>query len=283
MSLPLRGLAEIAGRCDGLIIDLWGVIHDGTRAFPAAIEALAALAAAGKPVLLLSNAPRRTAVLRGQLAALGVAPGLYHAILSSGEAVHLALRDRPEPLFATLGHRLFHLGPPGEDELFTGLDYHATTVDEADFILNSGPWQHGDTVEAWLPVLERGAARGLPMVCANPDQVVVFGGRRRVCAGALAARYAELGGRVELRGKPDPAIYDIALEMLGTPRGRTLCVGDGMATDIAGAAASGMDSVLVAGGIHAAELGAAPEAALVETLAARYGVSPTAWMPAFSW
>ena len=280
---PANGLATLAGSYDGFIIDMWGVLHDGTETLPGAVAALGALRAAGKGILLLSNAPRRAAVLAAQIARLGIGGDLYDHLLSSGEAVYRALAGRTDPFFAALGRRLAHLGPAGDDDLFAGLDYRAVGMDRADFILNSGPLDPAATVEDYRADLEQGIIRGLPMVCANPDMVVIRGGRPVVCAGAFAARYEDMGGQVVRRGKPDPAIYAEALARLGTRPARTLCIGDGMPTDIAGAAAAGLDSLLICGGIHAAELGSPPDPARIEALVTRHGLHPTAVMARFVW
>jgi ribonucleotide monophosphatase NagD (HAD superfamily) len=70
------------------------------------------------------------------------------------------------------------------------------------------------------------------------------------CAGAIADRYEELGGRVEYYGKPYPAIYRHAMQLAGDPPpADVLAIGDGLNTDILGAARMGYDCVYVTGGI----------------------------------
>jgi HAD superfamily hydrolase (TIGR01459 family) len=119
------------------------------------------------------------------------------------------------------------------------------------------------------------------MICANPDLEVIRGGVRVICAGALTQRYEEIGGIAYWLGKPDPAIYAPVLEMLDVPQGRVLAVGDALRTDIAGAAAAGIDSCWVLGGIHGAELGFDP--ARIEAAAAAAGLAPIACVPSFAW
>lgn len=287
MTAIIRGLSSLAGRYDGFIVDLWGVLHDGEAAYPGTVATLEALKAAGKRVLLLSNAPRRASLLVQQMARMGIVPELYDHVLSSGEAVHQALARRTDPFYVALGHRYFHLGPPHDDVLLAGLDYQSVDIETADFILDTGPWDIDATVEDSLAVMEVGIARGLPMVCANPDRVVIHLGRPMICAGAIAARYVDMGGSVSWRGKPDPVIYDHALALLGTERSRTLCIGDGMPTDIRGAVTAGMDSVLVTRGIHAEEtgwvLGFDPEPGVIAALAERFGFQPSAAIGTFEW
>ena len=128
--------------------------------------------------------------------------------------------------------------------------------EEADFILNTGPAEWEDTLEDYAPLLDAACRRGLPMVCANPDLVVIHDGKPALCAGALAEEYERLGGRVRWHGKPYPSVYDSCLGLLGiSDKRRILAIGDSLRTDIAGAAGAGIDSLLIAGGVHAAEFG----------------------------
>ena len=284
------GIGALAGAYDGFILDLWGVLHDGAVAFPGAVDTLVRLRELGKSTVLLSNSPRRAADLAGMMADLGFAADSYGAVVSSGEAVHQALLRRDDPWFAALGNRCLHLGPPRDLPIFEGLAVErVATVGQADFILNSGPGDWHETLDDYRPLLESAAAKGLPMICANPDLVVVHQGHSMICAGTLAGYYQTLGGDVRYRGKPDPAIYDICLRVLGqADRRRVLAVGDGLETDIAGAKGVGLDCLLCCGGIHAAELGISwgetPSAERLQALfEAHGGPRPTAVSPAFVW
>lgn len=275
----MSGFEVLAENYDGFIVDLWGVVHDGVTLYPGVLDCLTRLRAAGKRVVFLSNAPRRPAGIAAALANMGVLKDFYAGIMSSGEAVHIGLRDRTDE-FAGLGRHVYHLGPPRDRDVFETLPY----VEEpdpavADFILNTGP----DDVlgpqdpELYRPVLDAGLRAGLPMVCANPDYEVIRDGRRIICAGLLAELYKAEGGVVIQRGKPDPAIYAPTLAMLGTTRERTLAVGNSLRTDIAGAKAAGIDSCWVLSGIHALH----PENAPAEAEA--HGVTPLAILPGFAW
>lgn len=279
----IGGLGEIAGAYDGFIVDLWGVVHDGVRPYPAALDALARLAP--RPVLLLSNAPRRAASAQGMLRRMGVDDTLYTGILTSGEATWLALRDRTDPWFARLGTRVYHLGPQRDRNVLAGLDLAVVArPGEADFVVNTGPdddMNDPGTLETFVPELEECLAAGLPMICANPDLVVMRDGVRILCAGSLARHYASAGGDVFSLGKPDPAIYAMALAELGLPAGRVLAIGDSLHTDIGGAAGAGIDSLWVLGGIHAAALGG--DDGLASEEAAVAGVSPLAMVNLLVW
>lgn len=250
-------LGEIAPRYDGFILDLWGVLHDGIAPLPGAVECLAALKDSGKRIVLLSNAPRRAADVADRIARIGV-PALYDHVMSSGEEAWQRLFRRDDPFYAGLGRRCLHVGSERDMGIREGLALEfVESAAAADFILNTGPAGWDDRLEDYAPVLDAARARALPMVCANPDLVVMRGRTLHLCAGALAQRYEELGGRVRWHGKPDPAIYQTCLGLLGiTNRARILAIGDSLRTDIAGAAGAGLDSLFVTGGIHAGEFGA---------------------------
>lgn len=283
----IHGLSEVAAGFDGFILDLWGVIHDGVEAYAGARDTLAAMRAAGKKTLLLSNAPRRADALVEQLARMGIGRDMYDHVLSSGEAVHMELARRTDPFYAALGRQIYHMGPERDENVFAGLDLVPVDIDHAEFILNTGPWDLNETVEDYVPKMKAGLARKLPMICANPDHVVIRQGKPIVCAGALAARYAEMGGVVSMRGKPDPAIYANALEMLGLERNRVLCVGDALHTDVKGANGAGLRAVFVTQGIHAAELGIrpseTPDPGVLRQVVTRHGERPMAAIATFRW
>lgn len=283
----INGMRELAPEYDGFILDLWGVVHDGTAPFPGVLDCMERLIAAGKRLVLLSNAPRRSDDVMRRITRIGVPERLYHGIMSSGEEAWLHLKHRDEPFYAALGHRCVHIGSERDLEIREGLDLVFVDVPaEADFILNTGPAEWEDTLETYMPVLAEALSRGLPMVCANPDLVVVHNGKPALCAGALAEEYQRLGGRVRWHGKPYPSVYESCLGLLGIgEKRRILAIGDSLRTDIAGAAGAGIDSLFIAGGIHADEFsndgGLDPEriaAALNED-----GLRPVAAAARFVW
>jgi HAD superfamily hydrolase (TIGR01459 family) len=283
------GMAPLAERYDGYVVDLWGVLHDGVTAFPHALDCLARLRALGKGIVVLSNAPRRSSEVAGRMSELGIPAALYDFVLSSGEIAWHCLRDRPDDWYRKLGNRCFHLGPERDHGMRDGLPLDF--VDEpaaAEFILNTGAHSALDTAETYARELETGIALGLPMVCANPDLEVIRGGRREICAGALAKRYQELGGEVRYHGKPHAGTYDDCFAALGNPeRSRVAAIGDSLRTDIAGATAAGFDGIFIVGGIYAEGLGVVEgEMPPVERLAELYaseGQWPVAAMPLFRW
>ena len=284
-----RGLEELADGDDACILDLWGVLHDGLKAYPDAVAALRQLKGRGKRLLLLSNAPRRTEDLARQMANLGLSPDSYHHLMSSGQDAWIHLRDRPCTWYRELGRRMLHIGPAHDANMREGLDVSPVEdVQFAEFVLNTGPALESTEIGALEPVLRQAADRELPMICANPDIRVMRGESVELCAGALAKRYEELDGEVRYHGKPYRGIYDSCFKLLGDPDPkRTLAVGDTLHTDIAGANRIGINSAFVPGGIHAGELGVGmgdlPEADRLSGLFDRERERPTHVIPAFRW
>src|SRR5258707_2982761 len=246
-------MRALAPEYDGFILDLWGVVHDGPVPFPGVLDCMERLIGAARSTAARA-ACRSDDVVR-RIARIGVPGRLYHGVMSSGEEAWQHLKHRDEPFYAAVGRRCLHIGSERDLEMREGLDLaFVATPAEADFLLNTGPAEWDDTIEDYAAVLQAALARGLPMVCANPDLVVIHGGKPALCAGALAEEYERLGGQVRWHGKPYPSVYDSCLVLLGiSDRRRILAIGDSLRTDIAGAAGAGIDSLLIAGGVHAAE------------------------------
>ncbi len=290
-SVPiLPGLAALADRYDGFILDLWGTIHDGLRPWAGAVECLAELKRRGKRVLLLSNAPRRSYLAIQRLGEMGVPRDHYGDVLTSGEAAQNALVARRDPWHAKLGRRCHLLGPAKDDSVLEDVpDERVESLADADYIVNVGTRRRLDGMELYEGFLADAAGRKLPMICCNPDYVVLRGDDRELCAGALALRYEEIGGEVYYHGKPHAPIYAESLRRLGLADPRhVLGVGDALRTDVAGAAAAGMDSVLITStGIMAKDMGIAPfedpDPATLARACAAEGHYPTAAIAAFRW
>lgn len=268
------GLAEIAGAYSAIFCDIWGVLHNGEEKSPSAEAALLAARKAGVTVVLVSNSPRTSAAVGAQLDMLDVTREAYDAIVTSG--------DVTRALISAGGRRVYHLGPARDADLFEGLDVARVGEAEAEVIVATGLFDDEREVpEDYADQLARLAARGLPMICANPDIVVHRGGRLIWCAGALARDYAALGGEVRMAGKPHAPIYAVAEDRAGlADRSAILAIGDGLNTDIRGANNAGIDALLVVGGIHGEELGGAHAgaAALAEALSGQ-GLSARYFMP----
>jgi HAD superfamily hydrolase (TIGR01459 family) len=250
----IAGLGAIADRFDHVLLDQWGTLHEGGQIFPAARDCVAQLRKAGKRVLVLSNSGKRAESNATRLGALGLPADAYDGILTSGEVTWHGLKARKKP-FNKFGRNCFPITRGGDHGIVDGLDL--VVVDDmakADFILLAGLDDAAAEPERWRECLTA-AARGVPMLCANPD-LVMFGAKGLTPAsGALARFYQALGGDVTFVGKPHAPIFATALERLGQPDpGRVLMIGDSLEHDVAGARAAGMLALLISSGVHRASL-----------------------------
>ncbi|MBR0661065.1 TIGR01459 family HAD-type hydrolase [Neoroseomonas oryzicola] len=283
----LDGIAAIADRYDGFVLDLWGVVHDGRKPYPGVPEALAELKARGKGVVFLTNAPRRAWMVQKLLDRMELDRALYDGIISSGEISWRHLKRRTDPWFAKLGTRCVHVGPERDLSVVEdGVAEIVTDPREATFLLNTGPDDERgpQSPDPYVPVLEACAAQHLPMVCVNPDRAVMVAGQKLICAGALADIYLGLGGAVREIGKPDPEVYDPVLELLRHPqRHRVLAIGDTPHTDLAGAQAAGLDALWALTGLAAHAHGDNPDPGHLAAVAHEEGVRPIAAVRSLRW
>lgn len=278
----IHALSEIGSRYRTILCDVWGVVHDGVAAFPAAVAALSDFRAGGGRVALLTNSPRPSPDLVAQLDALGVPRSAWDVVATSGDATQEALAA------GLVGRRIHHVGPDRDRALFTRTapdiprpDVELVPLREAEGIVCTGLNDDSrEGPEDYRALVLEGVSRGLPMLCANPDIVVDRGARRIWCAGAIARDYAAAGGRVLSFGKPHAPIYTLArrrLDAIGaeTAAETVLAAGDGIETDIAGGIGEGLDTLFVAGGLSAGILGPGPlDPARLEALFAPHGLSP---------
>lgn len=274
---PISGLADLADRYDVILSDVWGVIHNGRESFPQACGALARWRAERGPVILISNAPRPNGDVLPQLDGLRVPREAWSAIVTSGDATRILLSGHaPGPAW--------RIGPDRDAPLYEGLGLDFADAATAAFVSVTGPYDdETETAEDYRARFGQAVERKLPLICANPDIVVQRGDRLIPCGGALAQLYEAMGGEVIMAGKPHAPIYALSIgeaeAILGHPvdRSRVLCIGDGVATDVKGANAQGLDVLFVASGIHGAET-IGPDgldAKAVETLLAKDGAQAT--------
>jgi HAD superfamily hydrolase (TIGR01459 family) len=274
---PLSGLSAVLPRYDALILDLWGVVHDGTHLYDGVHDTLTKLREAGKKIVFLSNAPRRSARVASVLGTLGVSSDLYDHVFSSGEMGYQWLAAGKHHL----GNRYYYIGPSKDLDVLDGLDF--TRVDdlkEADFLLNVGFGSEEQSTDDWMPLLRAARATSMPMLCLNPDlEVVKISGERFPCAGVIAMAYQNIGGLVTWFGKPFPAVYDQCMQWLAPlDKARVLAVGDSLDTDIPGAVRYELDCALVTGGILKHEK---PES--IEAMVRKTGLVPNYIMPRFAY
>lgn len=279
MAHRISTLGEITDRFDVILSDVWGVLHNGVSAFPQASVALEAARKAGKTVVLITNSPRPSNGVIPQLRALGVPDSAYDRIITSGDVTRELIAQGPK--------KVFLLGPERDLPLLEGLDVEVAPEAEATVVVCTGFFDdETETPEDYTDMLKGFVARGVPMICANPDLVVERGERIIPCAGAVAAYYEQLGGEVRIAGKPHAPIYEACMVAAKEVRGdfakdRVLAIGDGMPTDVKGAINAGLQLLYVSGGIHAAEytLNGETDEALMNAYLKGQNAAPGWWMP----
>lgn len=280
MTRIIQNLAEIGGDYGVLFCDLWGCVHNGKMAYPAAIAALQAYRAGGGRVALVTNAPRPRGLVADQIARLGVPDDAWDDIVTSGDAAQDAMFS------GRVGRRVWHVGPDRDLGFFTETqDPRAAGIarvplEEAEGIVVTGPYDdRTDRPEDYRDRLAAARDRGLPLLCVNPDIVVDYGDQRLYCAGALAQLYEEMGGEALYFGKPHAPIYDLARRRLGVGADvPALAIGDGIGTDILGAVNQEIDSLFVTGGLAAEHMGddvERPEAERMARWLTEQRISPT--------
>jgi HAD superfamily hydrolase (TIGR01459 family) len=259
MTLIIESLDEVDPGYAVLYCDLWGCLHDGVQAFPAAVAALERFRGRGGRVVLLTNSPRPAGDVERQLEALGAPRSCWDAVVSSGDAAQAAM------VAGQFGRRVYHIGPERDLGFFRDaegrpLAIERVPLEEAEGIVCTGLFDdRSETPDDYRATILYGKTKRLKLLCANPDIVVDVGETRIYCAGAIAQAYAQAGGRSYYFGKPHPPIYALARRRVAELAGfeprpdEVLCVGDGIATDVQGAMGEGLDVLVVPGGLAAEE------------------------------
>lgn len=275
----ISGLEQIISSHNYFIIDLWGVLHDGTKPYPYALDALKKLKEAGKKIILLSNAPRRAAKAKIVLNNLGFTEDIYDKIITSGEITfdYVASNYVGKP-----NNKFYYIGPDKDTDLLNDLPLERTeNAAEAAFAVCTGFNDFGSVFEERKWQLDECLAANLTLLCANPDlKVVNQAGHTQICAGEMAIYYEKQGGKVEYFGKPYKSAYDVCKEYFGNPALEQICgIGDSVHTDITGANNAGAHSIFISSGIHLKDLqveaGQTPAIENLRNLFAEYNQNPS--------
>ena len=250
----ITACGPLLARYDVLFSDIWGVVHDGLNAIPAANDTLPRFRAGGGTVVLITNAPQPVERVAEILEERRVLRSAWDGIVTSGELALGFVRER--------GFKhVYHIGPERRSRpLMAKLPGLVDRLADADGIVCSGLVDdRRETAEDYRPLLEEALSRRLPFVCANPDLEVHVGADLLPCAGAIAVLYEAMGGEVLWAGKPHLPAYREAFARAQAARGtavalpRVLAIGDALRTDLAGAARAGVDALFIATGIHREE------------------------------
>ena len=247
----IEGLKQIFEKYDVYFIDLWGVMHNGVECYAEAITVLKELKNHKKKVILISNAPRPSRTVNLFLEKIGLPHTLYDLLITSGDITQQYLIENKEK------KKFYHLGPDRDKDLFENEKIHISNKEECDEIICTGLiFSEKEDIQEYEAILQYFKNKQTPMICANPDEVVIRGTKLEYCAGALAKKYQEMGGKVTYYGKPYLDIYSTALKKMNIlqlyeqKKIIPFAIGDNLKTDIKGANSFNISSLLILNGIY---------------------------------
>ena len=270
----IGSIAEIADRFGAIVLDQWGVLHDGTAPYPAAIDTLVDLKARGRRLAVLSNSGKRADVNRARIASMGFPASLFDCVMTSGEALWLDVAAGRVPQT-----RFFPITRDDGDaeDWAEGLSVTMTrSLEDAEAVLLMG-LRDGAEITEVQPVLDAALSKRLPIYCSNPDRASPrSNGRIVVSPGAVAHQFESQGGDVRYYGKPYKAVFQAVERALDLPPAALLMVGDSLEHDIAGAQQAGWSTLFVRGGLLKDAFGSDDPAAVLA------GLAETQAMPDYS-
>ncbi|MEO0429062.1 MAG: TIGR01459 family HAD-type hydrolase [Pseudomonadota bacterium] len=257
MTRDIRGLAEIRAAFDTVLIDQFGVLHDGRTAFPGAADCLQGLAASGVPMAALSNSGKRSHLNTARLARLGFPASLFQAVITSGELAHARLAERLADGRLPKGAPVAVISRDDDTSMIAGLSLRSVALrDTPSLLIIAAAEPEKRTLDSYVDEMAPLARAGVPALCINPDRWIYANGIAAFGPGKLAERYRDLGGRVEMLGKPGREMFEAGLKALDARPERCLMIGDSPEHDIAGAKAAGCQTLLISTGVQS---GTAPE------------------------
>ncbi len=236
--MRIDALREIAAQFGGMLIDQFGVIHDGQQLYPGTLEVLAQLKSLSIPVAVMTNSGKRAAANVERLVRMGVPRDCFVDVVSSGEVACARVE----------GAKAYLIGRRGEDYGFDGVTF-VEDVQEAEIVLILGSNAPETSLDEYRRFFEDVT---IPVVCCNPDKLMLTSRGLQPAPGAIAAIYEEMGGKVTWIGKPYGEIYAHALRLIGSPA-KALCIGDSAEHDVAGGRNAGLATLLVMQGVSAGQ------------------------------
>jgi HAD superfamily hydrolase (TIGR01459 family) len=234
--MQIKGLSEIASRFDGMLIDQFGIVHDGEKLYPGTLKVLQELHAAKIPVAVMTNSGKRAAANRERLVRMGVPREYFVDAMSSGEVAYHVVGKK----------KAFLIGKHGEDYGFEDVPF-VDDVGDAEVILILGSDAPNTSMDQYREFF---AGLTLPAICCNPDKLMITRHGLLPAPGAIAEIYQDMGGDVRWIGKPHAEIYAEALKLIGNPH-HALCIGDSAEHDVAGGRGAGLATLLVMTGVSA--------------------------------
>lgn len=281
----VQGVRDLVDGYDLFLLDMWGVMHDGSQPYDGVLDVVSKLKAAGKRMVILSNSSKRQENSIKMLHKLGFDPQDFEQIITSGEVAYQMLGgESPLVTLPTVWPKLKDaanrkavvLGSGDEDvEYLQGCGWQVASAEEASLVVARGTFtvNDGSSVahkresagtydDALADILEACAVRRLPMLVTNPDKIRPDVERPPMpgkIGDAYEAVLAKQGvtdpsSLVRRIGKPFPDVYEMSLKD-GTDKTRACMVGDALETDVTGGNLAGIATVWVLmDGIHSPDV-----------------------------
>jgi len=249
-TVVLPGLGAVINRFDVLVLDQWGVLHEGNRLYEGVLPFLDEAKRVDKEVFILTNSSKSAARNIQRLEdRFDLARTRYNDLISSADII----REWLEGSFAIEGlsvpRSVFVIADEGDEQLLSGLRVAITTdIELADaVVLLSLPVT--DKAEDHLSWMISGVGRRLPLICPSSDVHTVRPNGVYAGMNSIILRFLQLGGDVHNVGKPSRYVYDRCREQMKAVKpSRVLMVGDQIASDVVGARAQGWSTALVQSG-----------------------------------
>ena len=284
----LSGVSALPDTYETYLLDMWGVMHDGSVPYPGVLDTISQLKSQNKRLIILSNSSKRLSYAKSMLSKLGFNPADFDQIITSGEVSWRMMSGDNDlscntwpilvDLIANSSKKVFLFGSGDNDEEYCeSAGWSISTIEDADMILARGTFTlnggSGDVVSKKVHgkdvyfaehdrILQIAAKRGVPMLVSNPDRIRPDKGLPPM-PGAIGNAYERaLGGDnavigesdlVKRIGKPHSEVYELALGNIDSDSGgpQAVMVGDALETDIIGGKLSTVATLwVVKDGIH---------------------------------
>jgi 4-nitrophenyl phosphatase len=231
-----------------LIIDMDGVLWEGDRPMPGLVEFFQTLRTRRIPfVLATNNASRTPEQYLDKLSGMGVEVH-REEVIGSGLAAAMYLQHR-----APAGSKVFAIGEDGVRQALLDHGFRLAELYETDADYVVCGMDRGLNWDK-LATATLNIRRGATFIGTNPDVTLPTEyGTTHGNGAVLAALQAATGVAPIIIGKPEPIMYQMAMERLGVAPEETLAIGDRLDTDIQGAVRAGIRSIMVLSGISSRE------------------------------
>lgn len=248
----ITSLDHLVSKYDVFVFDLWGVVHDGTSLIQDTVRFIQTLDLSKKQIVFLSNSSRSSSSVKKLLESMGLVFKDKFDLITSGEFFEHSIKNDTS---LSVRNKFYDIGGSFRSLESTKIEF-VNNLEECDYvIITMNSHSSGSNTEFWNRKLEEAASRDIPALCINPDFQAPHGDSFHFTPGYFANKYRHLGGNVRYFGKPHVPIYEFALSkhMKGkySPKKKAIAIGDSLSTDIKGANAFGIDSILfLRRGIH---------------------------------